>query len=180
MADFTSFGSLARAFQTGYQALGGKGSPGATYSLRTPHVGVQRALNAAGEAYLRHFQEKVLNAGPGWPSLADSTVAGRVRMGQGSPSDPLFYTGQMFEALMYKVEGTDLHVGIKDGEHLSPRPGGEPVEMEDLFMYHELGTRNMPPRPIFTADDFESANNAIVEAFAEQALVNGYLKKLMR
>lgn len=75
-----------------------------------------------------HYQD-------GWPQLAESTQADRVKKGF-TPNDPLKRTGALAES----YERTVLsHTEAAVGSNL------------DLAEYHEAGTSKMPPRPVLGA-----------------------------
>ena len=107
------------------------------------HLGrVRRALPVAEHAGLDHAglvieQEAKALVGteyPGWPALADSTVAekaARGQVGRISATDPLFATGELRGSIKHEVEGHTVIVGTPD----------------QVGVYMEAGTSRVPPRP---------------------------------
>jgi hypothetical protein len=69
----------------------------------------------------------------GWPALAESTIADKMKKGFPVPS-PLKRTGEMAESYSSELRPGQLAVAI-----------GSP---EKKALWHELGTSRMPPRPV--------------------------------
>lgn len=141
MSDFTSFEQISQFFVSAESEFKGEG--------------FKREQRRAGRQLVDKFRNRILDGGPGWAGVAESTQEERSRLGY-EPDLPLNLTGQMFKAIAYEVNGDDIQVGIVDGEYQPPEGGGAstwgegPIELSDLFMLHEVGTSKMPARPIFT------------------------------
>lgn len=188
MADFNSFRELGEAFQRAAFASSGKkrqldGFSGFAAGSKAG-APLQTALHAAGAEMREHFRNKIINGGPGWAPLnEDWTQAERAKNGF-SADDPLFASGQMYEAIEYQVEGLNVKVGITDGDHTYPGDPTRTVKMETLFEVHETGYYNnltgkwVTARPIFTDNDFGPKAAEVAKAFGETAIVNGWLKNL--
>lgn len=188
MSEFKDFASLGRLLQTATYAYSGKAAFGRGFSgfaaASKAGSALTRGLNDSGEALRDHFREKILKGGPGWAELSEWTQDERNAAGM-TPDDPLHASGQMYEALAYEVDGLDAKVGIKDGVYHPEGDYGRAIQMEELFYLMEIGYTNnrgvrVEPRPIFSDSDFYGAANAVAEAFAETAIVNGLLKNLSR
>lgn len=149
MSDFTSFEQISQFFVSAESEFKGEG--------------FKREQRRAGRQLVDKFRNRILDGGPGWRGLKESTQEERSRLGY-EPDLPLNLTGQMFKAIAYEVNGDDIQVGIVDGEYQPPEGAGAstmnkaPISLYDLFMLHEMGsreveggvTRYMPARPIFT------------------------------
>lgn len=89
--------------------------------------------------------------------LEPSTVEAKARRGAEDPNAPLIDTGALRDSLYVEVEGPLVAIGSDD-----PR-----------MIYHELGTRKMPARPVLQLAVVEAEHDvrAIVRETAE-ALVS--------
>lgn len=76
--------------------------------------------------YPGHYQ-------PGWPKLAESTLADKAAKGFAVPS-PLKRTGEMAESYRKELEPAELAVVV----------GSE----EKKALWQEMGTSHIPPRPV--------------------------------
>lgn len=77
-----------------------------------------------------HYQE-AFGKFDKWPELADSTQQDRLRKGY-TPNDPLLRDGTLKESISHTVHGNTVTIG-------SDSP---------VMVYQELGTKNIPPRPV--------------------------------
>lgn len=87
---------------------------------------------------------------PGWAELADATKQDRVSLGF-TENDPLLRSGELRDAVTHDVDGAELEVaiGVKGGDTHQPYSDGSgAVDLGELMIWHELGTANMPPRPV--------------------------------
>lgn len=187
MTDFVSFASLGAAFQQGFKAVAEEKNPGQVFRGRgrfTPHVKTaldfEQALKDTGEKLVEHFQNKFDNGGPGWPGLEDSTVELRDHRGYGG-DDPLDETGALRAAICFEVDPLrgELQVGVK-GEHTGAGDNRGTISMEDLMSRHESGYVNssngmfpgkfIPPRRVFSDNDWPAVEDEAVRNFAEYAL----------
>lgn len=88
---------------------------------------IGRHLEAAAKAKIGHYQE-------GWPQLAPATEERKAR--QGFPEDaPLLATGDLRESIGHTIGHMEVTVGAKDKK----------------MVYHEWGTLEIPPRPVFAS-----------------------------
>jgi hypothetical protein len=195
MAEFHDFAGLGRLFQQAAFAYSGKAAVARGFSGFAPASkaggALGRALHDSGEAMKAHFQQKILTHGGSdhWAPLEETWTQQERGQAGLHPDDPLFATGQMHDAIDYEVHGLDVKVGIHDGDY-DPPGYGSPRSLEYLFDlaehgFHAVNPKNdaatwVDPRPIFTGTDFYPTANAVAEAFAETAIVNGLLKNLSR
>ena len=114
------------------------------------HAGLER-----GAALIEHEAKSLIGTEyPGWPALADSTVARKQAKGQTgriSSTDPLFATGELRATIGHYVDGHTAIIGTPD----------------EVGVYMEMGTERVPPRPFLASAAFregEAAANAIGEA----------------
>jgi len=99
-----------------------------------PGMEYQEMIEAGTEGIYRWVIQTWLRTGKGneltsagWPPLAASTKAGRIRKGYGTT--PLLATGEFLRATE------------KDGDRI--------LNWKPYAKYHQTGTRYMPARPIF-------------------------------
>jgi hypothetical protein len=99
----------------------------------------------------------------GWAQLAESTQQQRVRLGY-SPNDPLFRSGETMNSLSHSVSGDSVYNG----------------STSILMKYFELGTINMPPRPVLGPAMFENRDKIkkIIKMSMVLWLKNQSIKKL--
>jgi len=86
---------------------------------------------AVGDVTLKHAQalfgdEQLL------APLQPETVASKARRGAAEPDAPLIDTGHLRDSLYVEVDGPLVRVGSDD----------------PVMLFHELGTRKMPARPV--------------------------------
>ncbi len=107
-------------------------------------AGLTAALREIGALVAAHARSKVgvyqVRAGPyaGWDPLALSTIERKQRLGQlgrRSADDPLYATGAFLADIHYEIHLPTWSVAIGTSK--------------EYIVYTELGTRRMPPRPIF-------------------------------
>lgn len=116
--------------------------------LRSAARGYQRALNHAlddiGQAVAAEAHSKIghyqpaMGQYPAWAPLAPATIASKAKKGLGmggNPNTPLYATGKFSRDIGHRVNAQDLAVQIG-----TRRP---------YIVYTELGTSQMPPRPVF-------------------------------
>lgn len=97
------------------------------------HLAADRAgelVEEAAKAEIGHYQAAV-GPFPAWAPLADGTEADKARHGYPLGA-PLLRTGELRESVSHVTEGGHSVIGSTD-----PR-----------MVYHELGTRHIPPRPV--------------------------------
>ena len=68
---------------------------------------------------------------PAWQALAPATVAGRAAQG-GDAGAPLVGSGALRDSISHDVQGLSATIGSNS----------------EVMAYQELGTANMPPRPV--------------------------------
>lgn len=103
-------------------------------SLLTVEPRLEVGLAAVGEHTKVMAAEYIGNELPEWKPLADSTIAEKERLGYTghvSATDPLLRTGANEKSIDVSVEGLTQAVG-------SP---------SKIFLYQEMGTHTIPPRP---------------------------------
>lgn len=85
-----------------------------------------------------HYQEA---SGPygAWPQLAESTQKQRAAQGY-SPNDPLFRTGELMNSISHSVDKNNVVIGSNS----------------EIMVYQELGTADIPPRPVLAPAMFQS------------------------
>ena len=98
------------------------------------HV-VQEAKSKFG-----HYQKQVYKF-PAWAELSSRTKSNR--MSEGFPeNEPLLRTGNTRDSIDYQVSGGDVVVGSS----------------EPTMVYHELGTKTEPPRPVLGPAMYQARN----------------------
>ena len=124
MKTYKSFGALARAFERVAAEMP------ATLAA-TARAGALTVQNDARER-IGHYQA-------GWDVLAQSTLADKRRQGFFGPlpggdggDNPLLRTGDMRKSIVGWSGGPKFVVGSSD----------------EVMVYQEIGTVNMPPRPV--------------------------------
>lgn len=195
MSEFKDFAPLGALFQKAAYAYSGKAAFGRGFSgfgaASKAGGALGSALEHSGIAMRDHFRDKILKGGgeDHWAGLEPTWTQGERKDAGLSDNDPLFATGQMHDAIDYEIHGLDVKIGIHDGDY-DPPGYGSPRSLEFLFDmaehgFHAVNPKSgdetwVEPRPIFTGQDFYHTANAVAEAFAETAIVNGLLKNLSR
>ena len=105
------------------------------------HEGLKKAaelIEATARAEIGVYHDAVgttqgdIGVFPAWAQLADSTE--RQKEAMGYPLDsPLLASGEMRDSFSHKVTGLNAVIGSDD----------------PVAVFHETGTENMPPRPVF-------------------------------
>lgn len=114
-----------------------------------------QVIEADAKAKFGHYQSQV-GPHPAWAQLADSTKEKRLAAGY-TENDPLLASGDMKSKTSHEVWGLEAVIGSTD----------------EKMIFHELGTRNMPPRPVFGPAGFESKD--MVRNILGNVLVSGVL-----
>lgn len=105
------------------------------------HEGLKKAaelIEATARAEIGVYQNGVgtfqgdIGMFPAWAQLAESTERQKERMGYPLDS-PLLASGAMRDSFSHQVAGLKAIIGSDD----------------PVAVYHETGTPNMPPRPVF-------------------------------
>jgi HK97 gp10 family phage protein len=105
------------------------------------HEGLKKAaelIEATARAEIGVYQGEVgtfqddIGVFPAWAPLAESTERQKERMGYALDA-PLLASGDMRESFSHQVVGLKAVIGSDD----------------PIAVYHETGTENMPPRPVF-------------------------------
>jgi hypothetical protein len=91
------------------------------------HIIKHAALEAGGKLFLEKAKNAIGTYEYGWPQLAESTIARKER-----GDTPLLETGEMRDSGYVKATGQGVIVGFSDHK----------------LVYHEWGTRHIPPRPV--------------------------------
>lgn len=102
-----------------------------------------------------HYQPEV-SSFPAWKELAPSTKKDRVRKGF-SENDPLLRTGEMRDSIGYRVERLEAAIG----------------STSDIMVYQELGTKNIPARPVLGPAAFR--NKKFIQETLGLAAVSGIM-----
>lgn len=97
-----------------------------------------REIEVTAKGIIGFYQPRV-GRWPAWAPLAESTEAEKERSGY-ERGAPLLRTGQMRDTIVRSVEGGTVMVGATDAKAI----------------YHELGTRTIPPRPFMGPAAFQS------------------------
>ena len=94
---------------------------------------------------------------PAWKPLADDTKIIRVKQGY-SEDEPLLRTGETRDSVSNEVSDSEAVIGSTKQE----------------MIYHELGTKTEPPRPVFGPVAFESKKQVmkIIGSHMFNALIN--------
>lgn len=108
-------------------------------------------LEVIGEEQKKLAQAMIGTEAPGWPPLAESTIADKRRKGYAVPA-PLLRTGEMRDSLRLEVEPTAVGVGMTLGSE------------EKIALFQEVGTATIPPRP------FLATSAVAILPLAEQKL----------
>lgn len=93
---------------------------------------------------------------PGWAPLSPAYEAKKVAAGF-KANAPLLRTGEMRDSVGYRVNGNEAVVGAKD----------------EKAVFHEFGTSEMPPRPMFGPAVFR--NRRAIEQILGDAVLDGIL-----
>lgn len=99
---------------------------------------------------------------PAWAPLADATKEQRVELGY-TPDDPLFREGQLQAGLSHEVHDLEAVIGVYGEE------GSNPPDVGQIMIWQEMGTANMPPRPVLGPAAFEN-KDAIERILGEAAV----------
>jgi hypothetical protein len=127
------------------------------------HKAIRRGLEQAlvliendAKGQIGHYQAEA-GSFPAWAPLAESTEAEKARLGY--PADaPLLRTGAMQASFGHTVESdTEGVVGSTD----------------PTLIFHEFGTRKMPPRPVLGPAVFHTREQ--IEKLLGRAIVEGVL-----
>lgn len=101
------------------------------------HIAMQKGLKKAAilieKTAKGEFGVYQPEAGPfqDWEQLAESTKEQRVKQGY-TENDPLLRTGKLRDSISHEVRGLEAQIGSTD----------------DVMVYQEFGTANIPPRPV--------------------------------
>lgn len=113
---------------------------------------------------------------PAWAELSDVTKDERVQQGF-TANDPLYRSGELRDAVTHDVDTPNLEVaiGVKSGDLHSTYPGGggSPPDLGELMIWHELGTQNMPPRPVLGPALMR--NQKVIEEEVGAAILEGWI-----
>lgn len=126
-----------------------------------PHAR-HNALEQAGQILEDAVKAKIGEYQPGWPPLSPSTIE---RKGQDTP---LLETGELRESIHHIVidtpNGGDVYVGSDN----------------DKALWHELGTRHIPPRPFLqpTAMEMEDKLVAMIGGRVAAFLRTGEVREI--
>ncbi|MDE2468741.1 MAG: phage virion morphogenesis protein [Bradyrhizobium sp.] len=112
-----------------------------------------KAIETSAKAEIGQYQQSV-GPFPAWEALADSTEAEKARLGY-EPDAPLLRTGDLRDSITHQVEGLDAAIGSED----------------QVMVYHEFGTTNMPPRPVLGPAAIHNKHR--IEKILGDALVSG-------
>lgn len=130
--------------------------------IRDVPVNNKLVLNILGIAVQEKTKELIGTHQIFWQDLADSTVDSKRKKNQGKgndPSSPLYATGDFERSIEYKV------IGQNKVQIFSDDPTAE---------YHEYGTVNQPPRPVFKP----AALLVLKEFLGKRRISEFYLKRL--
>jgi HK97 gp10 family phage protein len=89
-----------------------------------------KVVQETAQAKFGEYQAAVNNFSA-WAELAEATKTDWVRQGF-SADEPLLRTGELRDSISYAVKGLTAVIGSTN----------------DVMVFHELGTINMPPRPV--------------------------------
>lgn len=127
---------------------------------------VQQAIRAGFE---ENFELERSGSGPLWARLAASTARERQRLGYGAYHPILVRTGDYRASFVNPGDPDHVSETVRDSTRLRIYEGSQDYRVA----WHELGTVNMPARPVLSL-----SQNA--EAGIEQALrqmIDGVLRK---
>lgn len=122
MKNFTSLTAFAEHLNTI--------ATGDAPALHAGLVQVANRVRDAAKAKIGEYQEES-GPFPAWEPLAASTLEEKERLGFSPPDNPLLRTGEMRDSISATVVGRDAIVG----------------STSDKALWHELGTKHIPPRP---------------------------------
>lgn len=146
MKNFSSFQEFANYLNKG----------AASPINKAMEVGVHEALIGICVEIKEEVKRKFGVYQTGWKQLADSTQNQRERLGF-EPNNPLYMTGDLMDTIDYKVISPTMAVIGST----SP-----------IMVYQELGTKNIPPRPVFSITGYE------MKAKVAEMMVKGLKSKL--
>jgi phage gpG-like protein len=134
--------------------------------LANTHHGLEAAAQLLEDEARSEFGVYQKGAGPfgDWPELADATKQDRVRRGF-TENDPELRSGELRDSLKHETENWEATIGSED----------------PVFAYQELGTANMPPRPILGIalyNRWEDVQRLIGNAAVSGFLGGDYARKL--
>lgn len=131
--------------------------PGAVHH-QLERGGVKAAASIAGRA-----RSKIGVMQPSWAPLSPRTLEDKARLGYSGDGSPLLRTGEMRDSIGSRTTG-DLKYSIGSDYKVS----GTEVP---LLQLHELGTKNMPPRPVLGPAAIEQRRE--VQEILGDALLKG-------
>lgn len=153
MPDFSSFGELAAQLRR---------------VARGVPVATERSLKKIGKTVERAAKDKIGHyqgaAGEfaAWEQLKDATQAARSRIGF-TPNDPLLTVGEIYASISSEVYAHGLGMQILTlGSDI------------DLGLWHEMGTRTIPPRPFIGPAMYE--NEKLSQDILAQAIAKLFAK----
>lgn len=92
----------------------------------------KESLEAVGVIIETESKSMIGTYQQGWQQLEESTEAHKARMGYPANA-PLLATGEMRDSIDHNVVANTVNIGTNN----------------KLMRYHEYGTNNIPPRPVF-------------------------------
>lgn len=134
------------------------------------HVGLRliaQLVEASAKAELGTYQPEV-GPFPAWQPLSDFTIEQRVKLGY-TPDDPLLRSGALRHAITHDVGLLEAVIGVKIGSGTNP----EGVELSEVAVWMEFGTRIAPPRPFLGPAAFH--NHERIKRILGGAVLSGLL-----
>ena len=133
---------------------------------------IQVEFSMLGEEAVKDARAKFGTYQEGWPQLAESTQAERVKRGF-SPDDPLLRSGELRDLVASMVHWRGLFVGIPAGAVLGT--AGRGADACVVMASQEWGTSDhrIPPRPVFglvAAEGQKYANHLVHRALHRAGL----------
>lgn len=125
---------------------------------RSQHDGLERAaklIERDARGQIGHYQAE-LGPFPAWAPLSGPYEDAKVRAGFKADS-PLLRTGELRDSIGSSVSGNQAVIGARD----------------EKMVWHEFGTRTMPPRPVFGPAVLR--NLQAVQELLGDALIDGLL-----
>lgn len=153
MHEFSSFAELANQLQRV-----ARGVPKATEQALGK---IGKKIERAAKGKIGHYQGAA-GEFPAWEQLKEATQAARARQGF-TPNDPLLTVGEIYASI-----SSDIYTG---GAGMQILTLGSDI---DLGLWHELGTRTIPPRPFIGPAMFE--NERYSQEILAQALEKLFAK----